>query len=165
MGVRDWLQKKSQAKSASNILDGLRPLVAAVRTDVNEATGDAGHFAAQAAALEQGHDPSEADAMAALKAMERWRNRKAKVIEAQKTLYKDVALWSSLPPERSFNEIILPALRSGELVGPSEPSFGPAVVAAFRVCEAAARDRGVNLEAHVSSDVLQMVRDAGDLYK
>jgi hypothetical protein len=146
MGISDWLQKKSQEKSASNILDGLRNLVAVVRVHVSEAQG--------------GIDVNDP-----MRAMARWRRTKAKVIDAQKKLYEDVTVWSSLPPERSFNEVILTELLSGRLVTQSEPCFGPAIVAAYRVCAAAAQQRGVQLEAHAPQEVVQMVRDAGDLYK
>jgi hypothetical protein len=107
---------------------------------------------------------SDGDTAAGPQAVERWRRRKAKVVEAQKKLYQDVRPWSSLPPERGFNEVILPALRSGKLVGPSELCFDAVVVAAFRVCEAAAHERGVNLEDHVPSDIREIVKDAGDVY-
>lgn len=165
MGITDWLQKKSQEKSASNILDGLRSLVAAVRADVGEAMGDLTQLAAMAEAAERGEKPSEAEVTGQLQQNDRWRNRKMGVLEAQKALYKDLALWSSIQPERSLNEVILPALLSGHLVAPSEPAFGPVIVAAYRVCEAAAKQNGVNLAAHTPPDVLQMVQDAGDLYK
>lgn len=165
MGIKDWLKKKSHEKSASNIIDGLRHLVAAVRADFEGASGQSGQVAALSAALEQGRELSEAELAVQMQAMESWRSRKAKVIEAQKKLYQDVALWSSLPPERSFNKIILPALFSGQFVAPSEPCFDPVIVAVYRVCEAAAKQNGVALDAHTKSEIVQIVRDTGDLYK
>jgi len=165
MGIMSWLKKRSYEKSASNIIDGLRPLVAAVRADLEGATGHVGQIATLGAALEQGRQLSETEVMGQMEAMERWRSRKAKVIEAQKKLYQDVALWSSLPPERSFSEVILPALLAGQLVAPSEPCFDPVIVAVYRVCEAAAKQNGVNLEAHTPPEILKMVKDVGNLYK
>ena len=79
--------------------------------------------------------------------------------------FQDIAVWSNFPPERSLNEVILPALLSGNLVAPSEPCFGPAIVAAYRVCEAAAQQKGVDLTAHTPQEILQIVRNAGDIYK
>ncbi len=153
-------------------------MVAAVRVDVDEGMSHLDQLAArfgsrlreddQAAFELGGALGSETDAIAQRQlqaGLERWRSRKAKVTEAQENFYRDVVVWSSLPPERSFNEVILPALRSGHLVAPSEPCFEPVIVAAYRVCEAAARQKGVNLEAHMPPEILQMVSAAGDLYK
>lgn len=165
MGIMDWLQKKSQEKSASNILDGLQGVVAAVRADVQRGMGQAERLASQAAVIEKGGELSDAHALGDLQALQQWRGRKAKVVEAQKKLLEDLALWSSLPPERSLNEVILPALLSGRLVASSEPCFGPVVVAVYRVCEAAARQKGVDLPASTPPEVLDIVKDAGDLYK
>jgi hypothetical protein len=100
---------------------------------------------------------SDGDTAAGLQAVERWRRRKAKVVEAQKKLYQDVRPWSSLPPERGFNEVILPALRSGKLVGPSELCFDAVVVAACRVCEAAAHKRGVAVVERLFPDHVEHV--------
>jgi hypothetical protein len=165
MGIKDWIKKKSHEKSAYNIIDGLRPLVAAVRADLEGASSQSDQVAALSAALEQGRELSEAELAVQTQAMESWRSRKTKVIEAQKKFYQDVALWSSLPPERSFNEVILPALFSGQFVASSEPCFDPVIVAVYRVCEAAAKQSGVALEAHTTPDILQIVKDAGDLYR
>lgn len=165
MGIKDWLKKKSHEKSASNIIDGLRPLVAAVRADNEGASGQFDQVAALSAALEQGRELSQAELAVQTQAMESWRSRKTKVIDAQKKLFQDVALWSSLPPERSFNELILPALFSGQFVAPSEPCFEPVIVAVYRVCEAAAKQNGVALEVHATPEILRIVKDAGDLYK
>lgn len=162
MGIMDWLQKKSQEKSASNVLDGLQRVVAAVRVDVQRGIAHAEQLASQAAVLERGGDLVDAGA---LDQLQQWRESKANVVQAQKKLFEDVALWSSLPPERSLNEVIIPALLSGRLVASSEPCFGPVVVAVYRVCEAAARQKGVDLAASAPPEVLQIVNDAGDLYK
>jgi hypothetical protein len=137
MRIFEWLRKTSREKSALNIIDGLRQLVAAVRADIAE----------QASA--QG----------------RRRGRSADFTSAQQKLYDDLTRWSNIPPGRCLNEVILPALFSGDLVARSEPSFNSAVVAAYRVCEAAARQKGTNLEAHTPPEIRQIVRDAGDLYK
>jgi hypothetical protein len=165
MGVTSWLKKKSHVKSASNIIDGLRPLVAAVRAELEGATDQVGQIATLGAALEQGRQLSEAEVMGQMKNIERLRSRKAKVMKAQKKLYWSVAFWSSLPPERGFSEVILPALLSGQLVAPSEPCFEPVIIAVYHVCEVAAKKNGVNLEAHTPPEILKMVKDAGDLYK
>jgi hypothetical protein len=164
MGIKDWLKKKGHEKSASNIINGLRHLVAAVRVDFEGASGQSNQVAALRAGLEQGRKFSEAELAVQTQAMESWYSRKTKVIDAQKRLYKDLALWSSLSPELSFNEIILPALFSGQFVAPSEPCFEPVIVAVYRVCEVAARQNGVVLEAHTTPEILQIVKDAGDLY-
>ena len=147
MGFTDWIKNKSYEKSKSNILDCLRPLVAAVRADLDGAISGMPN-------LEQMDE-----------AMENWRSRKAKVIEAQKNLYKNITIWSSLPPEQIFNDVILPALLSEQFVKSSESSFGPAIVAAYRVCEAAAQQNGINLASQISPEILQLVEDASDLYK
>jgi hypothetical protein len=165
MGITSWLKKRSHVKSASNIIDGLRPLVAAVRADLEETTDQFGQMATLGAAREQGRQLSEAEVMGQTKIMESWRSRKAKVMKAQKKLYWSVAFWSSLPPERGFSEVILPALLSGQLVAPSEPCFEPVIIAVYRVCEAAAKKNGFNLESHTPPEILKMVKDAGDLYK
>lgn len=165
MGIISWFKDKSYEKSASNIIDSLRPLVAAVRADLEGTTGQAGQITTLRAALEQGRQLSEAEVMSQMKAMEHWRKRKAKVIKTQKRLYWNVTLWSSLPLERSFREVIIPALFAGQLVAPSESCFEPVIVAVYRVCEAAAKQNGVNLEAHTRPEILQIVKDAGDLYK
>ena len=165
MGIMGWFKKKSYEKSISNIIDGLRPLVAAVRADLEGNTRKLDLIATLGAAAEQGRELPEAEVMGVTEAMERWRSRKRKVIEAQKKLNYDIALWSSLPPERSFSEVILPALLSGQLVAPSEQCFDPVIVAIYRVCETAAKQKGVNLEAHTPPEILQKVKDAGDLYK
>lgn len=159
MGIKDWLQRKGEEKSASNIIEGLRRLVAAVRAHVNEVMRDAGQTAAIAAVVDDRRH------IALFQRLERWRSRETKVVEAQKKLFDDLALWSNLPPERSLDEVVLPALSSGHLVALSELSFGPVVVAAYRVCEAVARQKGVSLEAHTPPAILQLVNDAGDLYK
>ncbi len=159
MGIKDWLQRKGEEKSASNIIDGLRRLVAAVRAHVNEIMRDAGQSAAIDAVV------NDRRHIALFQGLERWRSRETKVVEAQKKLFDDLALWSNLPPERSLDEVVLPALSSGNLMALSEPSFGPVVVAAYRVCEAVARQKGVSLEAHTPPAILQLVNDAGNLYK
>jgi len=164
MGVFDWLQRKSNEKSASNIVDGLRPLVVAVRADTEEAMRGAEQNAAVAAQLGEVDGP-QALAITQSPAFKEWRNRKAKVADAQKKLFDDLAVWSNLAPERALNDVVLPALFSGQLVAQSDPSFGPVVVAAYRACEAAARQKGVNLKVHTPPEILQLVADAGDLYK
>lgn len=167
MSIKDWLQRKGEEKSASNIIDGLRPLVAAVRADMNELTNElvSGQSAAMAAMVD-GRQPWDADTFAQFEqGRKRWSSRKAKVVEAQKKLFDDLALWSSLPIERSLNEVVLPALTSGNLVALSEPHYDAVVVAAYRLCEAVARQKGVSLEAHTPPAILQLVNDAGDLYK
>ena len=163
MGIMNWLMKRSHEKSVSNIIDGLRHLVAAVRADLEGLTDDFGKIATLKAALEQGRQLSEAEVIGQTEAMERWRSRKAKVMEAQKKLHQDVALLSSLPPERSFSEVILPVLQSGQLVAPSEPCFDPVIVAVYRVCEAVAKQNGVNLEAHTPPEILKMIKATGVL--
>lgn len=165
MGIMSWLKKRSYEKSASNIIDGLRPLVAAVRADLEGATVNLGQIDKLSVTLKQSGELSGADLAGQMEAMERWRSRKAKVIEVQKKFYQDVTLWSSLPPERSFSEVILPALLAGQLVAPSDPCFGPVIVAVYRVFEAATKQSGVNLEAHTPPEILKMVKEAGDLYK
>ena len=170
MGIKDWLQRKGEEKSASNIIDGLRPLVAAVRADMNELmNNELRRVAVQTAAMGamvDGRQPWDDDTFAQFEqGLKRWRSRKIKVAEAQKKLFDDLGLWSSLPIERSLNEVVLPALTSGNLVAQSEPSYGAVVVAAYRVCEAVARQKGVSLEAHTPPAILQLVNDAGDLYK
>jgi len=164
MGIIDWLQRKGNEKSASNIIDGLRPLVVAVRADVEPAMRSAEQNAALAARLGEVDGP-QALAITQSPAFKDWRTRKANVADAQKKLFDDLAVWSSLAPERALNDVVLPALLSGQLVAQSDPSFGPVVVAAYRACEAAARQKGVNLEAHTPPEILQLVVEAGDLYK
>lgn len=163
MGVNDWLQQKGEEKSASNIIDGLRRLVAAVRTDINETTNELAGRTAAMDAMVDGTQPWEADTFAQFEQdRKRWSNRKAKVVEAQKNLFDDLALWSSLPVERTLNEVVVPALTSGNLVALSEQSYGAVVVAAYRVCEAVARQKGVSLEDHTPHAILQLVTGAGD---
>lgn len=164
MGVFEWLQRKSSEKSASNIVDGLRPLVVAVRSDTEEAMRGAEHNAALAARLGEVDGPQALEITQSA-AFKEWRNRKAKVAGAQKKLFDDLSVWSNLAPERALNDVVLPALFSGQLLAQSDPSFGPVVVAAYRACEAAARQKGVNLQVHTPPEVLQLVADAGDLYK
>ena len=186
MGIMDWFKKKGDMMSASNVLDVLRPLVAAVRVDVNEAAADMSQMSALAAASEhlsdaevmvvhafladpsrhiQGRDLSDAKVMVVIQAVQRWRGRKAKVVEAQKKLYREVGLWSSRPPERTFNEVILPALLSGELVAPTELCFEPAIIASYRVCESVAQQMGDVFGKMTPPEIVQMVADAGDVYK
>jgi hypothetical protein len=165
MGIIGWFKKKSYEKSTSNIIDGIRPLVAAVRADVEGSTRNLDLIAKLGGEVEQGREPKEAEVMDVTESMERWRTRKRRVVEAQKKLHYDIALWSSLPPERSFGEVILPVLLSGQLVAPSEPWFDPVIVAVYRVCEAVAKQNGVDLEPHTPPEILQKVKDAGDLYK
>ncbi|MBI1990886.1 MAG: hypothetical protein HYS65_14425 [Betaproteobacteria bacterium] len=163
MGIKDWLQRKGEEKSASNIIDGLRRLVTAVRTDINETTNELAGRTVAMDAMVDGTQPWEADTFAQFEQdRKRWSSRKEKVVEAQKKLFDDLALWNSLPVERTVNEIVFPALISGSLVALSEQSYGAVVVAAYRVCEAVARQKGVSLEAHTPHAILQMVNDAGD---
>jgi hypothetical protein len=186
MGIISWFKKKSYEKSAANIITGLRSLVAAVRVDLDGTTGNLYQIPALGALLAQGgelppdkmvalaHDLgaglaqgeglSEAELTGLMQAVAHWRTRKANVIETQKKLYQAVALWSSLSLEQSFKEVILPALLSGQLVAPSEPCFNPVIVAVYRVCQAAAKQKGVDLEAHTPPEILQIVKEAGDLY-
>ncbi len=165
MGIASWFMKKSHEKSAAIIIEGLRPLAAAVRADLEGAAGQLGQIATLGPKLEQGGQLSEAEVMDQMKSIKHWRNRKAKVMKAQKKLYWNVAFWSSLPPERAFSEVILPALFEGQLVAPSEPCFEPVIVALYRACEAVAKKNGVDLEAHTPPEILKMIKDAGDLYK
>jgi len=165
MGIMDWFKKKGDMMSASNVLDVLRPLVAAVRADVNEAAAHMSQISALAAASEQSRDLSDAEFIGLMQATQRWRSRKAKVIEAQKKLYREVGLWSSRPPERTFNEVILPALLSGELVTPAELCFEPAIIAAYRVCESVAQQMGDVFGEMTPPEIVQMVANAGDVYK
>ena len=162
MGIILWLKKMSYEKSASNIIEDLQPLVTAVREDLDGATSNLNHIAKLGEPVEQVTELSETEVM---EAMETWRRRKGKVVKAQKKLYNDITMWSSFPPERSFNEVILPVLLSGQLVAPSEPYFDPVIVAVYRVCEIAAKQNGVNLEAYTPPQILEKVKDAGDLYK
>jgi hypothetical protein len=165
MGTSSWLKKKSYKKSAANIINALRPLIVAVREDLEGARGQLGQIAALGAVLEQDGELSQQELTDQMEAANSWRRRKIKVKKAQERLYQNVALWSSLSPERSFNEIILPALFSGQLIAPSEPCFEPIIVAIYRVCEAVAKQNGVNLEAHTPPQILQIVNDADNLYK
>jgi len=52
-------------------------------------------------------------------------------------------------------------------VSPNVRLAAPArvIVAAYRVCEAVAKQNGVNLEAQTPPEILEIVRDAGDLYR
>ncbi|MGH9425303.1 MAG: hypothetical protein ACRD2L_03235, partial [Terriglobia bacterium] len=102
MGIQDWLNRKGSEKSASNIRDGLRPLIAAARADYN-----IGH---EEFALIRAGKGSDSALLA-----QRFRSAKERVFEAQRKLYQDITVWSTLPPERVFNDVILPALLSGEL--------------------------------------------------
>lgn len=115
MGIKDWLQRKGEEKSASNIIDGLRRLVTAVRTDINETTNELAGRTAAMDAMVDGTQPWEADTFAQFEQdWKRWSSRKEKVVEAQKKLFDDLALWNSLPVERSVNEIVFPVLIFGE---------------------------------------------------
>src|SRR5258706_5170245 len=98
MGIRDWLERKSKEKSATNIVDGLRPLVVAVRADVEAAMTGADETAALAALVGQEVDGPQALATTQSPAFQQWRNRKANVANAQKKLYEDLAGSSTLPP-------------------------------------------------------------------
>ena len=164
MGIIDWLQKKGNEKSAANIVDGLRPLVVAVRADTEEAILGVEKNAALAARLDKIDGP-QALAITQSQDYQRWRDRKANVASAQRKLHEDLAVWSGLTPERALNDVILPALLSGKLIAQSDPSFGPVLVAAYRACEAAARQKGVNLDTCTPPEILKLVEDAGDLYK
>ena len=147
MGFTDWLKNKSLEKSKSNITDCLPSLITAVRTDLD-------------GAMDQMSHPEQMD-----KALEHWRSRKEEVIKEQKKLYENIAIWSSIPPEQIFNDVILPELFSEKLISISDPSFGPVVVACYRVCETAANNVGVVLSELVSPEILELVQDAGDLYQ
>jgi hypothetical protein len=83
MGIIGWFKKKSYEKSTSNIIDGLRPLVAAVRADLEGNTRNLDLIATLGATAEQGRELPEVEVMGVTEAMERWRSRKRKVIEAQ----------------------------------------------------------------------------------
>lgn len=146
MGFSDWVKSKSYQKSKSNILDSLPPIVLAVRADIEYAVENMGQL--------ENMD----------KAMKHWRNRKIVVAEAQKKLYENVAIWSSIPPEKAFNDIILPALASERLIKLSDPCFGPVVVAVFRACDAASKQTGVSLSSQTLPEIRQLVDKAGDLY-
>jgi hypothetical protein len=76
-----------------------------------------------------------------------------------------VAAWSGLPAERTFNEVIPPAILSDELISPAEEDcLSGILLANYRVCEAAARSRG-RLAEHVPPELLEGIADAGELYR
>lgn len=146
MSLIDWLKKKFDEKSKSNIIDCLPPLVTAVRADLE-------------GAFTQMPYPDHMD-----EAFESRRSRKAVVIKAQKKLYENITILSSLPPERIFNNVILPELLSERLIATSDPSFSLVIIAAYRVCEAAAKENGIELASLTHSEILEIVEDAGELY-
>lgn len=101
----------------------------------------------------------------ATRAHVRWRSAEARVVEAQTALYKRVLVWNGLPSDEVFNRVVLPALQSGQLVSPQEPHFSLSIVAAFRACEAAAREANIDLAPRVPPTVLSMITAAGDTYQ
>src|SRR5690349_16872063 len=102
MGIRDWLERKCRERSATNIVGSLRPLVLAVRADVEAAVTGAEETAAFAALAGQKVEGPQALAITQSPAFQQWRNRKENVVNAQKQLYEDLTNWSVLPPERAF---------------------------------------------------------------
>lgn len=166
MGLKNWFKKKSQEKSVSNIVDGLRSLIKAVQEDFEGADSESPYMQEM---IENGIKESiakmsEAELSRVTQSIESWKDRKNKVVKAQKNLLNDITLWSSLSFEQNYTEVIIPVLFSGQLIPQSELCFEPVWVATYRVCEAAANQRGFDIETHTPEELLQIVEDAGDLY-
>lgn len=155
MGIKDWLNRKGEEKSASNIVDDLRKLAVVVREDIEQGLVEADRVIGR----------QKTDEIERSKLRERLTYRKAAVTEAQKRFYKNLTTWSTLSPERVWTEVVLPAIDGRTLMKASESSFEPFVVAIYRVCESAAQQRGQSLRAHTPRIILEVVNKWGDLYK
>jgi hypothetical protein len=165
MSVKDWLTRKSEEKSARNILESLVRLVPSVRARVCVPQAEIDIIERlQAANATKPIDLDHPLFEEMMEAEARWSERRKAVVAAQKDLYANVSVWSSLTPMRAFNELILPILRSGRVVAADDPSLEALIVASYRVCEAAAKERGVALAEHVDEDVRALVDAAGDAF-
>ena len=165
MGIINWFKNKSHEVSALNIKKGIKNIADVVRIDLELATNNLDNMLSFLNNPSQLNELTESETKNQMESLKLWRERKVKIVEAQKSLYKDITLWSSYSFEQGFNDIIIPALFSGEIIDKSDPSFEPVIIAVYRVCEEVAKQNGINLEAHTPPEVLRILGNSGDLYK
>ena len=126
MGLADWMRQKSEKKSVANIQEDLGPLI--------EASVDATRFRAT---------PGD---VRAVMAADRLKSLQRKLVE-------DVAIWSGLPLERAFSEVILPVLQSMR----KHPYYETVVIAVYTPVQSLAPAAHVDLRPITPADILEIV--------
>lgn len=165
MGIIKWFKNISKSVSASIIIKDIKCIIDVVERDLDYASNNTDKMLAFIKDPNHLDSLTETEISGYMEYMKEYRSRKLKVSEAQKNLYKDISVWSSLSFEQCFNEIIIPSLLSGGLINKSNPAYEPVIIAVYRVCVEAARQNGLCVEKSTPTEILQIMQTSGDIYK